>query len=84
MLCAAKPSWLLPEQEAIVQIKVNGEAREVPADLSLEQLLVDLKIPGREGVAVALNLRVVRRQERQGLQLSEGDRIDIVTAVGGG
>ena len=84
MLCAAKPSWLLPEQEAIVQITVNGEAREVPADLSLEQLLVDLKIPGREGVAVALNLRVVRRQERQGLQLSEGDRIDIVTAVGGG
>ncbi len=67
-----------------MQIKVNGEAREVPADLSLEQLLVDLKIPGREGVAVALNLRVVRRQERQGLQLSEGDRIDIVTAVGGG
>jgi len=67
-----------------VQITVNGEAREVPADLSLEQLLVDLKIPGREGVAVALNLRVVRRQERQGLQLSEGDRIDIVTAVGGG
>ncbi|MBJ93779.1 MAG: thiamine biosynthesis protein ThiS [Rickettsiales bacterium] len=67
-----------------MQITVNGEAREVPADLSLEQLLVDLKIPGREGVAVALNLRVVRRQERQGLQLSEGDRIDIVTAVGGG
>jgi sulfur carrier protein len=67
-----------------MQLMVNGEPRECPEDCSLEQLLIELKVPARKGVAVALNLQVIPQTERKTTQLREGDRVDVVTAVGGG
>ena len=67
-----------------MQIMVNGEARNVPDGCSLDELLIELNVPARKGVAVAVNLSVVPQAERATAQLHEGDRIDVVTAVGGG
>jgi len=67
-----------------MQLMVNGENRDVPEGWSLEQLLIELKVPARKGVAVAINLEVVPQAERSSTQLHEGDRVDVVTAVGGG
>jgi sulfur carrier protein len=66
-----------------VRIRVNGEDRDVTPKLSLAQLLDELNLP-IEGVAVALNLHVVPRGKLGSTCLSEGDRVELVRAVGGG
>ncbi|MEN9787025.1 MAG: sulfur carrier protein ThiS [Pseudomonadota bacterium] len=65
-----------------MQVRVNGEAREV-APCSVAELLAELDASA-EGVAVAVNGTVVPRSERAGLPLREGDRVEIIRAVGGG
>ena len=67
-----------------MRLMVNGEPHEAREGCSLEELLVELQVPARKGVAVAVNLQVVPLAERADAQLHEGDRVDVVTAVGGG
>ena len=66
-------------------IFVNGERREVPARTNLREVLVG---PGetelQRGVAVAVNGSVVPRARLAETELSEGARVEIVTAVQGG
>jgi thiamine biosynthesis protein ThiS len=64
-------------------IQVNGESRELPQQLSLEQLLNYLSLPG-DRVAIELNQKVIRRAEWSAAVLQEGDQIEIVHFVGGG
>lgn len=65
-----------------MQISINGEPREVPDGVTLEGLLRELKIAER--VAVEVNLEVVRRARHAEHRLRAGDRVEIVTFVGGG
>lgn len=68
---------------AAVKLTVNGEAREVPDGTTVAELLTSLKVAmGR--VAVEVNAAVVRRAQHEQHRLVEGDRIEIVTFVGGG
>lgn len=66
-----------------MQIHVNGEPKQVAEGLTLTALLaeLDLKV---EAVAVALNLHVVPRSRLAEQTLSDGDRVEVVRAVGGG
>ena len=75
--------------DATIPITVNGDARTVPENYSLTELLRDLEIdPENEdetaGVAVALNESVVRRQDWDGVQLAEEDSIEVIQAQPGG
>jgi thiamine biosynthesis protein ThiS len=72
----------LPESPGI-DVSVNGTSMRVPAGSTLAQLLDTLKLD-RARVAVELNLRVVPRAEHGALRLNHGDRLEIVTFVGGG
>lgn len=66
-------------------LRLNGDDREVPDDLTIDELLRHLgRDPSAESIAVALNLDVVPRPEHATRRLGDGDRVDIVTAVGGG
>ena len=65
-----------------MQIKLNGENKEVAAD-TIAALLRELEAPG-QGVAVALNGRVVRRAEWATTHLQENDEVEIIRAVQGG
>ncbi len=62
---------------------INGEARELPDDLTVGALLEHLGAP-RTGIAVARNDRVVRRVEYDTRAIEDGDRIEIIKAVAGG
>ncbi len=62
---------------------VNGQPREVPALTTVAGLLQQLEVPPR-GVAVELNLDIVPRLRHAETTLSDGDRVEIVTLVGGG
>ena len=66
-----------------MRIELNGETREVPDELSLAQLIEDLKLTP-ERLAIELNRNVVRRTEWAQTMLREGDHIEIVHFVGGG
>lgn len=63
-----------------MNIIVNGQCRDVA-----EGAVVAAVVPtDRRGIAVALNRTVVPRAEHATTVLSEGDRVEIVTAVQGG
>lgn len=66
-----------------MQITVNGEVRTLERPLTVVELLQQLALePGR--VAVEVNEQVVRRRDYQATTLRPGDRVEIVTLVGGG
>ncbi len=66
-----------------MRILVNGQPRDVPADTTVAGLLVLLSIP-RDRTAVEVNREIVPRSLHSGRTLGEGDRVEIVTMVGGG
>ena len=66
-----------------MRIKVNGEAREFATEVSLEELLAELSVPG-DHVAIELNHLVVKRSEWTKVKLREDDNVEIVHFVGGG
>ncbi len=66
-----------------MRIQLNGEGREVPAATTLAELLQTEGLGGRR-VAVEINLEIVPRSQHAGRTLSEGDRVEVVQAIGGG
>jgi len=66
------------------QVRVNGETRQLIA-VSLEQAMIELGYrPDAVGIALALNGRIVHRQQWPSVALAEGDELDVVGAVQGG
>lgn len=66
-----------------MKIVVNGEAREVDDGATVEQLVAALGID-RRSVAVEKNREIVPRSQHATTPLADGDRVEIVTMVGGG
>lgn len=66
-----------------MKLRVNGEELETVEALSLRQLLELLRLPV-DGVAVAVNQEVVPRGQQPQKFLTDGDRIEVIRAVGGG
>lgn len=66
-----------------MEIVVNGNARTVAAGTTIASLLRDLSLPPMR-VAVERNREIVRKAEYETAAMSPGDRIEIVTFVGGG
>lgn len=66
-----------------MRILLNGASFEVPGPLLLSELLEQLELSGKR-LAVEVNLEIVPRSEHAQLRLGEGDRVEIVHAIGGG
>ena len=66
-----------------IAFDVNGEPREGAAGLTVRGLIEELGLGDRR-VAVERNLSVVLRDEYDDTVITEGDRIEIVSLVGGG
>ncbi|MEU2288069.1 sulfur carrier protein ThiS [Streptomyces sp. NPDC013178] len=66
-----------------MNISVNGERREVAAGTALDAVVRSLTA-APSGVAAALNETVVPRARWSATALSEGDRVEVLTAVQGG
>jgi sulfur carrier protein len=66
-----------------VTILFNGEPREVPAGISVAELLAQHQVSPKH-VAVEVNLQVVPRLRHAEHVLREGDQVEVVTLVGGG
>jgi thiazole synthase len=65
------------------RITINAEPRAFPTPLTVADLLRELgRDPKR--LAVEVNEQVVRKDEQAARTLADGDRVEIVTLVGGG
>lgn len=62
---------------------VNGEALAVDDGATVADLLVRLGVAS-QAVAVEVNLDLVPRAQHAEVRLTEGDRVEVVTLVGGG
>lgn len=67
----------------MITVILNDAPREVAEHETVQALLRELSLPPR-GIAVAVNGEVVRRAQWPQHRLSQGDRIDVLTAAQGG
>ena len=66
-----------------MNLLVNGEPRQVREGSTVRDLLQELKVTA-ERVAVEVNAEVVRKARHAEHRLNEGDKVEVVTFVGGG
>ena len=67
----------------MIQIIVNGSAQRHPAPLPLSALIEDMALRGKK-IAVERNGEIVPQSAHASTLLADGDRLEIVAAVGGG
>jgi len=66
-----------------MKVSVNGEACELPEALTVAELVERVGLDGRR-IALERNREIVPRSEYADTTLAEGDRVEIVRAIGGG
>ena len=66
-----------------MQIVVNGQPRSAAERTALPALIEELRL-GDARVAVEINGAIVPRSAWPATHLAEGDRLEIVHAIGGG
>ena len=67
----------------MIAITINGEPREFEAVVSVSQLLERLGLAGKK-IALERNGEIVPRSRFGEQTVADGDRLEIVVAVGGG
>jgi sulfur carrier protein len=67
----------------VITLHVNGEAKTCPGQVYLPELLEQLSFNPRL-IAVEYNGEILHRQFWATTQIQTGDRLEIVTIVGGG
>jgi sulfur carrier protein len=67
-----------------MQLTINGKARSFDlAQMNVTQLVEQLALIGKR-LAIELNGEIVPRSQFEATKLSDGDKLEIVGAVGGG
>ena len=66
-----------------MEILLNGESRRYAESLSIAELLRDAGF-GERRVAVEVNREVVPKSRHGEHRLNDGDRVEIIQAIGGG
>ena len=67
----------------MIQLSVNGATHQLPPGTTLSNLLERLALAGKK-LAVERNGEIVPRSRHADTLLEDGDRLEIVVAVGGG
>jgi sulfur carrier protein len=67
----------------VIGLTINGEPRSFEAPLTVAQLIEHLQLSGKR-VALERNGEIVPRGRFAEQPLDDGDRLEIVVAVGGG
>lgn len=66
-----------------MNIVVNGEAKEVEEEITIQELIEFLSI--KVGVmAVAVNMNIVKKDDWDSFKLSQDDKVELLQFVGGG
>lgn len=65
-----------------MQLLINGAPTSLPEAATVSDLIANLELQGR--IAVEVNRQIVPRSAFDQRQLTDGDEVEIVAAVGGG
>lgn len=66
-----------------MKVFINGETKEITSQLNLSELLKLFSLP-QERIAIELNREVVRKKDWETIQVSDGDKLEVIHFVGGG
>jgi sulfur carrier protein len=67
-----------------MKLTINGETRELPAEMSVTALLVHQQVKMPDMVSVELNGEILERQAFATTPLKDGDRVEFLYFMGGG
>lgn len=67
----------------MITININGAVRQIPDPINVVELIEEMGLTGKR-IALERNGEIVPRSSFAFQQLTEGDRLEIVVAVGGG
>ncbi|MDA0983993.1 MAG: sulfur carrier protein ThiS [Proteobacteria bacterium] len=67
----------------MIQVVVNGAEQRLDAPLAVSELVARMALAGRR-IAVERNGEIVPRSAHGSTLVTDGDRLEIVVAVGGG
>ena len=66
-----------------MQILLNGTVTELPRDLTARELVEQLALTGKR-IAMEVNGEILPRSDYAERRINEGDKVEIVHAIGGG
>ena len=66
-----------------MQLIINGESRELDDGISIAQLLEQSDLAAKR-IAVEVNTAIIPKSRHAETQLHDGDKIEIIHAIGGG
>lgn len=66
-----------------MKLIINGESKEFGDRKSMKEILEELKIESKT-IAIALNSKLVRKEEYHNTTPNNGDRIEFLQFMGGG
>jgi sulfur carrier protein len=67
----------------MIQVVVNGAKKQLEQPLAVSELILQMALAGRK-IAVERNGEIVPRSAHGSTLVADGDRFEIVVAVGGG
>ncbi|MFZ5523513.1 MAG: sulfur carrier protein ThiS [Pseudomonadota bacterium] len=67
----------------MITVNINGATRQLPDSNSVAALIEEMGLTGKR-IALERNGEIVPRSRFATQQLAEGDRLEVVVAVGGG
>ncbi|MFP4146095.1 MAG: sulfur carrier protein ThiS [Halorhodospira sp.] len=67
-----------------IQVQVNGEGISLPAGATCADVLGRLGVDEQQRFAVEVNETIVPHSQLREHRLAEGDRVEVIQAIGGG
>jgi len=67
----------------VITININGTARQFPDSTNVAKLIEEMQLTGKR-IALERNGEIVPRSRFAAQQLADGDKLEVVVAVGGG
>ena len=66
-----------------MKIKINGIEKEIKKNTTIKDLLSSLGVLEKT-MAVAVNMKIVKKEDWDKFKLNEGDKVEALNFVGGG
>jgi len=66
-----------------VRLWINGEEQNFACECNVSSLIRELRLEGRP-IAIEINKHVLTKNDFDSTQLKDGDKLEIISFVGGG
>jgi len=67
----------------LIKIKINGIEKKIPQNTTIKDLLSSLNVLDKT-MAVAVNMKIVKKDDWDKFILNENDKVEALNFVGGG